>query len=661
MVDRIGQRLGNYRFLRPLGEGGFAEVYLSEHVHLGTRAAIKLLAAQLTNEDVAKFRNEARVVARLMHPHIVRILDFGIEGKTPYLVMDYAVNGTLRQRHPAGTVLPLETVTSYVRQLADALQYAHDKQIIHRDIKPENMLIGRRNEVLLTDFGIAVVVQSSRYQRPQDLAGTIMYMAPEQIQAHPHPASDQYALAITIYEWLCGERPFYGSFTEIAIKHSVTPPLALRERGVNIPMEVEQIIFKALSKEPRDRFPTVHAFAEAFEQASQRGEDPRLARPAFASGRTWLPDPARPALNRGNPRSFTAPQHAVPPTASQYSMPFATSQSYGSFIAPQSHIPVPPAAPARLTSLLTPTSSAYNQAELKSFQAGHLVATFLGHHAVVRGLAWSHDTTKLVTTAEDGHVSIWNVTYGRGVWEHRVHRKPALAVAWSPNGRYIVSAGKDKSIKAIEFGIFKETACQEHDAGVNDLSWSPDGSYFASAGDDKRVCIWSAQTWRPFLVYRQHPDWVATVAWSPDGAYLVSAGYGTDVRVWKAKEGETVYIYRAHAGNVYVARWSPDAQYIASSGNGGIVRVWHALNGTKVCWYSGHSERVNTLAWSPDGTCIASGCVDGNVHVWQVATGRVLYAYTGHTRAITAVAWSPDGQYIASSGEDGCVYVWGAP
>src|SRR5260370_31436093 len=118
-----------------------------------------------------------------MHPHIVRVLDFGIEGKTPYLVMDYAVNGTLRQRHPKGAILPLDMVTVYVKQLADALQYAHDKKVIHRDIKPENMLVGRRNEILLPYFGLAVVVQSSRYQRPQDLAGHIMYMAPEQLQA----------------------------------------------------------------------------------------------------------------------------------------------------------------------------------------------------------------------------------------------------------------------------------------------------------------------------------------------------------------------------------------------------------------------------------------------------------------------------------------------
>src|SRR6266849_1901421 len=148
MADRVGQQLGNYQLIRLLGEGGFAEVYLGEHIHLGTQAAIKVLHTQLTSDDVDKFRNEARMIARLVHPHIVRVLEFGVEGKTPFLVMDYAPNGTLRQRHARGVTLPVTTIVSYVRQIADALQYAHDEKLIHRDIKPENMLLGRRGEVL---------------------------------------------------------------------------------------------------------------------------------------------------------------------------------------------------------------------------------------------------------------------------------------------------------------------------------------------------------------------------------------------------------------------------------------------------------------------------------------------------------------------------------
>src|SRR5436305_12006206 len=127
MADRIGQQLGNYRLVRLLGQGGFAQVYLGEHLHLGTQAAIKVLHLTLESDDVEHFRTEARTIARLMHPHIVRVLDFGLEGLTPFLVMDYAPHGTLRQRHPKGICLPLEPVRSYATQVATALQYAHHR------------------------------------------------------------------------------------------------------------------------------------------------------------------------------------------------------------------------------------------------------------------------------------------------------------------------------------------------------------------------------------------------------------------------------------------------------------------------------------------------------------------------------------------------------
>src|SRR5438128_830278 len=136
MTDRIGQVFGNYRLTHLLGQGGFADVYLGEHVHLNTWAAIKVLRTQLTSSDVLDFRNEARTIAHLEHPHIVQVLDFGVEGTTPFLVMAYAPGGTLRQRHPRGSRLPAEQIVLYAKQVASALQHAHQQRLIHRDIKP---------------------------------------------------------------------------------------------------------------------------------------------------------------------------------------------------------------------------------------------------------------------------------------------------------------------------------------------------------------------------------------------------------------------------------------------------------------------------------------------------------------------------------------------
>src|SRR5215471_1860368 len=142
MADRSGQQLGTYQLLRLLGQGRFAQVYLGQHVHLDTQAAIKVLLAPLTEGDVAAFRAEARMLARLEHPQIVRLLEFGLEGTTPFLVMSYAPHGSLRQRHLAGTRLSLDIILPYVKQVAAALQYLHDQQLIHRDLKPENLLLG---------------------------------------------------------------------------------------------------------------------------------------------------------------------------------------------------------------------------------------------------------------------------------------------------------------------------------------------------------------------------------------------------------------------------------------------------------------------------------------------------------------------------------------
>ncbi len=202
MADYVGQQLGNYRIIRLLGTGGFAEVYLGEHIRLNTQAAIKVLHTQLTDKEMEEFLNEARTIARLDHPNIVRVYEFDVRGGIPFLVMTYAPNGTLRQRHPRGTMLPLPTIVPYVRQIADALQYAHDSKLIHRDIKPENMLVGKRNEILLSDFGIATVARTTRSETDQQIAGTAAYMSPEQIQGHARFASDQYSLGIVVYEWL---------------------------------------------------------------------------------------------------------------------------------------------------------------------------------------------------------------------------------------------------------------------------------------------------------------------------------------------------------------------------------------------------------------------------------------------------------------------------
>src|SRR5260370_27236114 len=270
MADLSGQQLGEYRIIGGLGSGTFGEVYEGQQIYLKTRVAVKVLHAQLDQAEFQRFVEEARTIAALEHPHIVRVLSFSIQQHTPYLVMQLA-QSSLKDRFALGQPQTVETILPYVRQATEGLQYAHDQRIMHLDIKPANLLLTTQNQVLLADFGLAMVLQTQRtHLTLHGFAGTPGYAAPEQFQNKPSLASDQYALGVMVYQWLIGLLPFEGDWWAIGHQKVTQDPPLLRTHAPNISSAVEDVVLRALAKDPKARFATVQDFATALTQAAHK-------------------------------------------------------------------------------------------------------------------------------------------------------------------------------------------------------------------------------------------------------------------------------------------------------------------------------------------------------------------------------------------------------
>jgi len=275
MAHLIGQSIGRYRIFAQLGEGGMATVYRAFDTRLEREVAFKVILPSHHGAPkfLARFEREAKALARLSHPHIVKILDYGEHEGLPYLVMEYVPAGTLKAR--LGKPIPSPAAAGLLAPIARALEYAHGRKIIHRDVKPSNILFTEAGQPMLSDFGVAKVLEA---EETWDLTGTGVgvgtpeYMAPEQAmgKSADHRV-DIYALGIVFYELVTGRTPFQAD-TPLAVllKHVNDPLPRPRDLVREIPTDVEQVIFKALAKQAKDRFQGMDAFAETLEKLARR-------------------------------------------------------------------------------------------------------------------------------------------------------------------------------------------------------------------------------------------------------------------------------------------------------------------------------------------------------------------------------------------------------
>jgi tRNA A-37 threonylcarbamoyl transferase component Bud32 len=287
--DLTGKTLGPYRVLEPLGRGGMAEVYKGYHPMLDRYVAIKVLLSHLVSDSafVERFQREAAAAARLRHHNIVQVHDFGIHDGVTYMVMEYVEGQTLKDRLTTlrirGERLRSSEVLALTRELASALDHAHANGLVHRDVKPANILLREGvagSEAILTDFGIAKILEGVQLTETGLSMGTPDYMSPEQASGDPvTPQTDVYALGIVVFEMLTNQLPFRADTpAAVLLKHINTEPPSPRTIDPSVPAALDFVLFRALAKRARDRWRTAGEFAHALEQVLTPGaaDEPTL-------------------------------------------------------------------------------------------------------------------------------------------------------------------------------------------------------------------------------------------------------------------------------------------------------------------------------------------------------------------------------------------------
>lgn len=303
MSNLIGQSLGRYHILEQLGEGGMATVYKAYDTRLETDVAVKVirtenLAPSALERSLKRFEREAKALARLTHPNIVKVTDFGEDEDKPYLVMEYLPGGTLKQK--LGKPMPWNESISILLPIARALDFAHRQNMIHRDVKPSNILITADGEPMLTDFGIAKILD---LEETTDLTGTGMgigtpeYMAPEQWTGKTSVFSDQYALGVVLYEMLTGRKPYSADTPAAILLKQATEPLPRPSQFTrDLPEKMERLLLKVLARNPEDRYGSMAEFAKALESALSGQQLPaseQMPKREVAAPRSKMEDKSR--------------------------------------------------------------------------------------------------------------------------------------------------------------------------------------------------------------------------------------------------------------------------------------------------------------------------------------------------------------------------------